>query len=116
MTAIACPHCSAPNVAGSTFCEACGKALPAAAGSGPRLVTGSTFASTGAGQKLQGDELHKQLRRASGALLAVAIIQTLAGLLMVGVLQAAPPGRTKVDPTTLYVVLFGVAILFWGGT
>jgi uncharacterized Zn finger protein (UPF0148 family) len=114
-TGTACPHCGSPNPAGSTFCGSCGKALPTAASSGgPRIVAGAQFASTAAGQKLQSDELHKQAKRAAGALLAVAIIQTAFGALVVGVLEASgSPAAAKVVPT-LAVTVFGVAAIFWG--
>lgn len=71
-----CPHCAGANPFGSAFCESCGKALPQGTPQGPHIISKTEFATTAAGQRLQGDELQKQAKKASGALLAVAIIQT----------------------------------------
>ena len=61
-----CPHCGAANPAGAAFCESCGKALPSGVASTPRVVGGDAIASTAAGQQLQGEQLQKQAKRASG--------------------------------------------------
>ena len=107
-----CPHCGQPNPIGSTFCSSCGKALPMGMPTGPRVLGAGDLASTAAGQKLQGDELHKQSKKASGALLAVAIIQTIASGIALAVIQGA--GRAVAIPPIFYVVTFGIAALFWG--
>lgn len=112
MTAVICPHCSASNVAGSAFCESCGKALPAAIASSPRILSGASLAVTGVGQKLQSDELRKQLNKASGALLTVAILQTAFGALIVFALQNARGGG-RLNMNAIFVTIFGVAALFW---
>ena len=69
-----CPHCGALNPGGAAFCESCGKALPNLTPTGPRIVSGNQFATSTVGRELQADELHKTAKKASGALLAVAII------------------------------------------
>ena len=119
---INCPHCGAPNPWGAAFCESCGKALPAAAPSGPRVVGGEAIASTAAGQQLQADQLHKQARRASGALLAVAIITTIVGVIIFALASqistpgGTAPGQTQVIPVDrgAAVVMLIVAAVFWG--
>src|SRR5947208_3619590 len=87
-TNIVCPHCQATNAAGAQFCESCGKALPAAVSAGPRIIDSSSFASTAAGHKLQSDELQKLSKKASKALIAVAIIQTVIASIIIGIAQA----------------------------
>ncbi len=110
---ISCPHCSAANVAGSQFCESCGKALPSVFSGGPRVVDGSGFASTAAGQKLQSDELSKQARKASGALLTVAIIQTV----MCGIVVMIANSNKRLDflmQNGAFLGIAGAAGIFWG--
>src|SRR5260221_3566506 len=87
-----CPHCGAENPLGSTFCASCGKALPAMASGGPRVVTAGTSGASSTGRQLLGDELKKKMRKASGALLAVAILQTIFGpvMLMMATASSAP--------------------------
>jgi hypothetical protein len=111
--AIACPHCGAANAVGAQFCESCGKALPAATRSGPRVVGQNDLASTAAGVALQTDELHTQMKKASGALLAVAIIQTAFGALMYFLMRDAIQ-RGRVNGPVLLGTIFGIAALFWG--
>jgi hypothetical protein len=110
---IACPHCSAANAAGAQFCETCGKALPTMGG-GPRVVTGSAFASTAAGQKLQSEELHKQARKAAGALLAVAIIQTIrVGIIVALASSEAHVSISRLLATNIVLSLIAFAVIFW---
>jgi hypothetical protein len=108
----ACPHCGAGNTAGSTFCAACGKALPVAS-SGPRVLGKSDFATTAAGQKLQGDELVKLSKKASTALLVVAIIQTVAPFIFYMIAQNMRRGGASFDMLVIGI-MFGIAALFWG--
>jgi hypothetical protein len=79
------------------FCQSCGKALPAAEQAGPRVIGTNEFASTASGQRLQIGELERQVKKASGALLTVAIIQTVVGLLALGLEQAV---ANRVRPAT----------------
>jgi hypothetical protein len=62
---------------------------------------------------LQADELRKLVRRASGALLAVAIIETIFGFLEDAILSQNP--HTPVAQIHIVVgVVFGIAVIFWG--
>jgi len=72
-----CPHCGAENELSAQFCASCGKAM-AVSSSGPRVVEGGAMAGTSAGQRAQEKELQKKAKSASHALLAVAILATLA--------------------------------------
>jgi hypothetical protein len=91
-----CPHCSAENRLAAAYCGACGKALPSPIPTAPRVVTGKDVATTSAGMKLQVDTLHNDVKRAAGALLSVAIIQTaLAALVYIGI-QNASRGRAPI--------------------
>lgn len=113
----ACPHCGAPNPFGSTFCSSCGKALPTGLPTTPRVLGAKEVATTAAGQKLQVDELHKTAKKAAGALLAVAIIQTLGVGLVVMILKNLPPGAAGSIPGMAKVLIaaqIGVAVIFWG--
>ena len=107
-----CPHCGVANQTHSSFCEACGKALPSGAHSGPRVVTAS-MPTTSAGLQFVSEELKKNLKKAKGALLAVTIIQTLFGLIIFGVVKASlRPGQSF--PPVLLITLFGIAVIFFG--
>lgn len=107
-----CPHCATPNPAGSTFCARCGKALLAAAASGgPRVLGKNDLASTAAGQKLQSDELHKQAKKATGALLAVAIIATIRPVIVYMIVKNSP--RFELEPT-VFGIMVALAAIFWG--
>ena len=110
---VTCPHCSAAVEPGSDFCPACGMALPAAAPTGPRVLDGKAFATTAAGQRLQSEELHAQQRKAAGALLAVAVIQTLALGLYYFVASQAARGRPPLQ-NPLVLTQAAVAVVFWG--
>lgn len=116
MQSIVCPHCGAANVAGSAFCESCGKALPAATPTTPRVVTGKEFATTGAGVKLQADELKKTASKAANALLTVAILQLVFGGILVAVLYGASRVAGRMPPAVImvFVIVFGVAVIFFG--
>jgi predicted amidophosphoribosyltransferase len=60
---ITCPHCGAANPSTGTFCESCGKALPSAVASSPRVTSSvAGFAGTDAGRSLQAGELQKQAK------------------------------------------------------
>src|SRR4051794_34922641 len=110
-----CPHCGAENPADSTFCSACGKSLPLAGSAGPRVLGKADYASTAAGQKLQGDELLKTAKKASGALLAVSVIATLVAVFIVVMFQNLPAGRVPADGASVIIgIQIGVAAIFWG--
>ena len=110
---IACPHCGASNPSTGTVCESCGKALPSAVASSPRVTSASAagFAGTGVGRSLQADELSKQAKKAAGALLAVAIIQVVFGAIVVFALMPANvPQQTR---NIVMVSVFGIAAVFF---
>ena len=117
VTMQSCPHCGAGNQTGSEFCASCGKALPLAMPSGPRVLGAKDLASTAAGQKLQGDELHKTAKKATGALLAVAILQTAGVGLLIFLLQNLPGASRGSLPQAAQILIgaqIGVAVIFWG--
>ena len=72
-----CESCGASALPDAQFCEACGMALPSATVTTPRVVDAKGFATTTAGQRLQSEELHKQQKKAAGALLGAACLTTL---------------------------------------
>lgn len=110
-TAISCPHCGAPNVSDSAFCEACGKALPSGASSGPRVVSADALPQSAIGHRVVGDELLKTQKSASNALLAVAIIASI-GAVIVYALSRSRAGAAI--PPFLTAIQVGLAGLFWG--
>lgn len=110
MSTNACPHCGVPNATGSPFCASCGKALPTAYPAGPRFVTNNAPATTSAGAKLQGAELHKKSKSAAGALCVVAVLLAIGGFIDLSKLPA------NVDPQLRMIVMgidFGVAAVFF---
>jgi hypothetical protein len=107
-----------PTRSAGAFCESCGKALPAAVQAGPRVVAGDAVATTAAGQQLQADQLHKQSKRARGALLAVAIIMTVVGALFFLILSQSSNAGAN-NPLAgmnqgAAVILLILAAVFWG--
>jgi hypothetical protein len=110
-----CPHCGAGNAIGAAFCASCGKALPSANPTGPRFVSSDATAITSAGLKLQTDELAKNAKKASGALLAVAIIQTVVGGILLAVFSSVPASsRTVINLPLFFGPVLGVGVIFWG--
>ena len=104
-----CPHCSAVNPGDAQYCETCGMAMPIP-NYGPRIVDNASFAATSAGRQLQSEELHKQARRAAGALMAVAIIQTIFTVILVGTAANSRGGAQSF----VVIVLTVIAAIFWG--
>ena len=116
MATITCPHCGVANPSDAQFCESCGKAQPSASASGPRVLAGPEFAATDTGQALQAEELHKQAKSAAGALLAVAILQTLFGTFVVmapGLFAEMVEVEVEVG-AAVYLVVYGIAVVFFG--
>jgi len=111
----ACPHCGATNSGSSSFCQACGKALPSAARSGPRLVTAADMPASSAARQLVGEELQKHLKKAKGALLAVAILQTIVGLFIFAAVRASASngGNNVISPVVAMIVL-GIGVVYFG--
>ena len=114
--AVTCPHCSAVNAVAGAFCEACGKALPSAAPAGPRVLTGDAMPTSGAGRAVVSDDLRKKMRQASYALLAVAIIQTIIGPVMLYASKAQMERQTgaPAEITAIgWIIVIGIASAFW---
>src|SRR5262245_38929246 len=110
---IACPHCGASNVSESQFCASCGKALPSAIPTGPRVVAGADLAATPGGMKLQSAELEKQAKKSANALAVVAGLTTLGAIIFTLLLANAPGGR-EMPITWLDVgINIAVAVIFW---
>ena len=108
---IACPHCGAMNPSTGAFCESCGKALPSALPTSPRIVSGAGFAGTAIGRGLQSEELHKQAKKAAGALLAVAVIQVAFGAVVIFlVLPKNVPTNVRNE---LMFRIFGIGAVFF---
>lgn len=105
ITSIRCPHCAADNVAGDSFCESCGKALPDPNWGGPRVVSTSAMPSTAAGSRMLGDQLLKHTKRAANTLLVVGIVQ-----LVLGGLLAAVVMNTRGPASAQAPLLFGVQL------
>jgi hypothetical protein len=112
---ITCPHCSAPNVDGSQFCESCGKALPAPGTGGPRVVSGKQFAGSEAGRALQLEQLDKQARSARNIMLGLGILQVLLGAL-IGALafNSTDPSITSLKVVAAIVGMIGIIYIGLG--
>lgn len=111
---IQCPHCGAPNVAGSQFCQTCGKALPEQYSTGPRVITADSIGASGAGRQLLGDQLKKKMKQSSGALLAVAIIQAILGPVMLYFMSEQARRQGMEILPIAYVIVIGIAVAFFG--
>ncbi len=115
---ITCPHCGAANQDVGSFCTACGKALPSATPSGPRVISAKDVAATSAGKNLQTDLLKKEAKKeakkaakkAASALLAVAILQAIFGTFLI--VMAMGEGGLELGPAVL-ITVYGIAILFF---
>jgi len=110
---VTCPHCRAANPAGSAFCESCGKALPTAAPTGPRVVSADQLPASAGATRMVSDELVKQQKSASTALIAVGIIAALAGVVMF-VLSNNVRGEAKSTLQVVGAVQLGLAVIFVG--
>lgn len=105
-----CPHCSVENPDDAAFCGSCGKAVPASMSGGPRVVTTTGYASTGAGEALQLQELDRHRRKAFGVLLAVAILQAVVGGVVIAI---GGIGNLEIEANAIaYVTIFGLAVIF----
>ena len=110
-----CPHCNSQNPAGGQFCESCGKALPMLNPTGPRIISKTEFATTSAGQKLQGDELQKTAKKASGALMTAGVIQCALGAIAFFSTRNSPRSNLAQGPILfLLITLFGLGAIFIG--
>lgn len=113
---VSCPHCGAANPYGAAFCESCGKALPPPVQAGPRVLYGNQAAVTGAGLHVQTEELRTQTKKASQALLLVAVLTTLGGVLIAFLVFGMPqrPGQVMIISPADAVINLVVAAIFWG--
>lgn len=108
--ATTCPHCNAPNESTAQFCTSCGKALPSAAPSGPRIVSEKEFATSRTGQTLQLDEMKKQAKTAFRTLLTISILQLIGGGGLMA-LSFIAPSDPSIDPAALRIVAACVLVL-----
>jgi len=121
-TGVACPHCGEANASDASYCEHCGKALPAPGSQGPRIVTSDQTAQTASGRELQTEELAQKARRASGALLAVAILQTIGAALIAFLLRNSGSGPTAEEAqipqegmrNAMIIAQLVMAAAYWG--
>lgn len=111
-TTITCPHCSATNASTAAFCEACGKALPSLSQSGPRVVSADALPQSAVAHRLVSDELVKTQKKATNALLIVAILQTVIGPLLLYVLMQTQRPPAQFNPI-VFAIPLGVALMFW---
>lgn len=108
-----CPHCEAPNQSSSSFCESCGKALPSITTDGPRMVTEATMPSTSAGRQYMALELQKHLKKSKTALLIVAVIQTIFGLIVFAGAKGSLQAGQSLSPV-FFITIFGIAGIYFG--
>lgn len=118
VAAAPCPHCGSNNPFGVSFCEACGKAMPSATPAAPRVVTTDAAPISTAARGMIEADLHKQMKKASTALLIVAILQAIFGpvALMLAKSTAereAGPGMVMEIEPIAYVIVFGLAVAFF---
>ena len=113
---VPCPHCGAANPYGAAFCESCGKALPPPVQAGPRVLYGNQAAVTSAGVHVQTEELRAQTKKASQALLLVAVLTTIGAALIAVVVFNMPsrPGEVVIISPADAVINIAVAAIFWG--
>jgi hypothetical protein len=110
----ACPHCGVLTAPEAMFCASCGKAVRV----GPqatRIVNDQSLAATHAGQSLQSEVLRKQMKSAFGALLTVAILQTLgAGLLAIAAANLPVSAGERSEFVAMAAITGVIALGFYG--
>ena len=113
MTSSACPHCGASdNYASALFCHHCHKALPVP-GAEPRLVDGIGRPMTMSGHAVAlTDENTAHPVGGCGALLAVAILQTVVGGILF-LFGAQMPGVNPATVTVAGAFVAGIGIAFF---
>ncbi len=105
-----CPHCGVENDGVAAFCVQCGKALPESMPSGPRVVSGDQMAATAVGQNLQADQLRKQAGQAFKALIVVAVLSVIGGVVFFFILKSGPKEVADQAPVVLAINLVLAAI------
>ncbi|MEM1211635.1 MAG: zinc ribbon domain-containing protein [Planctomycetota bacterium] len=108
MSGLPCPHCDAFVQSRDTFCTECGKAVGTSSFSGPTLTDDKSLGRSSVGKELQSDAMLKKAKSASGALLAVAILQLVALAVLAGLLPAGP------DKNLVLVVVGAISAVYWG--
>lgn len=111
---IACPHCGAQNYAVSPVCHACGNALQASVGGAPRFLSSGAAPASTAGAMMQGQEYRKQARKATGSLLAVAILNLIGAVALYALMTNA---RGRIDKDLMMWMIGGCGVfaaLFFG--
>jgi len=103
-TTTSCPHCGAVTSAGA-FCTQCGQALPAAGPSGPRVLEGPELEATSAGRRRQTEQLQKTARKAAGALLGVAILQAVFGVVLQSMQPLLSPAEAVFVSALMFMIL-----------
>ncbi len=105
-----CPHCGESTPDSGMFCESCGKALPMSTPSRPKIVTGA--ATTSGGRRFVKKSLEQEMKKAFTALMVVAVLQTLAGPILLFLQKEMNPNMQEIPPFA-YGIVFGIAIAFW---
>lgn len=118
---VVCPHCGGRNAGSPLFCGKCGKAVPAAVRTGPRVVSGlgeEDMPTSTAGREMLGGHLNKEMKKAGWALLAVAVVQTVMGPIIliakVSAMEGGHPGMVYRVKPVAWLIIFGIAAAFWG--
>jgi hypothetical protein len=111
--AVACPHCTASNTDGTRFCVSCGKAVPAAARAGPRVLNNNDLATSSAGQTVQLNDLERQIKPAIKTLLGLGVLHAFIGAIYFvgGLVQHQRQGFGSVEAGG---VLLGFGAGFFG--
>jgi hypothetical protein len=112
-TTVTCPHCGASNVAGGKFCESCGKALPDLMPSGPRIVSADALPQTAVGHAMVREELVKTQKKASTALLAVAILQCIGAGIVYLIFQNAPRAQRPPNLELIMAIQGALVLIFF---
>jgi hypothetical protein len=111
-----CPHCQAENALDASFCAQCGKALPEAHPTGPRITRGKGVATTATGRGLQSDQLEKKAKSAATALFVAAGLQVLGAVILAALMSSeslvGSEGRGMLLPI---VVACGVLAMLFAG-
>ena len=110
MSASACPHCQAHNDETAAFCAHCGRAVPAPAPAGPRIVSSKEGPLTSPGRRLQAEPLAARAVAVAVSLFVTAGLLTVATVIfLVSAYLKSNEAFINVDPTliVLSAVLIG---------
>jgi hypothetical protein len=117
MPTMQCPHCRAENITESQYCHSCGMAISVGNQTAPRLIEKEDLAATGAGRRLQQEELWKMSRKASIALFIVAGMQIVVGIIVGAALlgnssPGADPEEKRRAAMIMTSILVGIGVIF----